>query len=324
MDEFFKQQRIMHELCASIMPDESVLSSFREQAELIKAVSLHKELIDQVTMLNAKIPETEILSLTELCASTNAILPDYPEGYTEALNFLDVYKNAQIFIPEELQSFNYDNNCMIEVTEALVNENTQLIQDVMKWASTSKDFSSCLTEPLFSTSTHLHIAQSIGYFNIGVDEQTESRYLDIVETRSSSAEDKINEKNKDWLQLLHGAKHSLCSRNPDRVRHAITSLRELITQILHTQAPNEEVKKRYTDPVYYHEGNPTRRARISCILESKNSGLCLLGCLEKDVSALLELFELFHQGTHEVISRLDEQELEFIVKRTELVIEQLL
>lgn len=325
MDELFRQQKLMHEIFASIMPDENTLATLREeQAKFAQIVSLHRELIEQIELLNAQIPSAEILRINELCERSRAILPDYPAGYTEAITAIEVYRNAQLFIPDALNFVGYNHDCMIEITKALAIENSSLIKDVIDTASTSKDIFSLLAEPVFSSSTHLHIAKSIGYYNIGFDEDTEVCYLESVGNRSTLAEKKIQGENEDWLRLLDGAKKSLCSRNPDKVRHAITSLRELVTQILHTRAPNKEVSKIYTHPKFYSKGNPTRRARITYILESKGSGLNLQGCIERDVSALLELFDLFQQGTHRVVPLLNDQELEFVVRRTELVVEQLL
>lgn len=325
IDEIFRQQKIMHEIYASIMPDEETMALLRtEQAKIAEAVTLHKELVAQIELLNTHIPEAEIIRINDLCEQSKAILTDYPAGYTEAITAIEIYRKAQIFTPDDLINLGYNHDNMIEVTRSLANENAIMIRDVVNEVSTSSDIFSSLSAPVFSSSTHLHIVRSIGYFNIGFDAEAEAHYRESVEHRSTLAEEKIQEENEDWSRLLDGAKYSLCSRNPDKVRHATTSLRELVTQILHRRAPDDCVRKRYTDQKYYHAGNPTRRARISYILESKGSGLSLLGCIDKDVAALLELYDLLQQGTHGVVPKLEDQDLEFVVRRTELVIEQLL
>ena len=114
------------------------------------------------------------------------------------------------------------------------------------------------------------------------------------------------------------------SKNPDKVRHTITSLRELITQILHTSAPDNELKQKYTEPKYYYNGKPTRRTRIEYILFNKYSNSSLVDIIDKDIVAILEMFNLFQEGTHKVVSSLSDDELKFILKRTILLIEQLL
>jgi hypothetical protein len=56
---------------------------------------------------------------------------------------------------------------------------------------------------------------------------------------------------KDLLSLWEGARFSLNSDNPDRARHFAISLRELFTQVLHTLAPDTEVKVWTNNPKHY-------------------------------------------------------------------------
>jgi hypothetical protein len=114
------------------------------------------------------------------------------------------------------------------------------------------------------------------------------------------------------------------STNPDKVRHATTSLRELLTQVLHSGAPDIAVEAELKDPRWYSNGRPTRKARIYFILTQKYGDDILLDFLEKDIEAIESLFSLLHKGTHEVASSIGGDDLAFIVKRVRLTICQLL
>src|SRR3546814_200632 len=56
-----------------------------------------------------------------------------------------------------------------------------------------------------------------------------SRYLPVV--------------HKDLLDLWNGALQAIKSQNPDKIRHMITSLRELYTHVLHILAPDKAFAK---------------------------------------------------------------------------------
>jgi len=181
-----------------------------------------------------------------------------------------------------------------------------------------------LIAPVMSGSSHFQVLKSLNYIDTSVEDETEEEYFDAVSYNCSMAEKKIGSANQNWIVLLNGAEQSFLSKNPDKVRHTITSLRELITQILHTYAPDNELKLKYTDQKYYHQGKPTRRTRIEYILCTKYSNSALLDIVDKDIVAILEMFNLFQKGTHTVVSSLSDEELKFILKRTKLLIEQLI
>jgi hypothetical protein len=102
------------------------------------------------------------------------------------------------------------------------------------------------------------------------------------------------------IALLEGARYASDSHHPDRVRHCATSLRELFTHILHTLAPDEDVRGWSADPSHYHNKRPTRRARLLYICRTINHGP-LAEFIQADTAAMLELLGLFQRGTHEVV-----------------------
>jgi hypothetical protein len=104
-----------------------------------------------------------------------------------------------------------------------------------------------------------------------------------------------------WPQLLplwRGARQALDSSNPDRVRHYIVSYREILTHLIHSLAPDEQVLGwEGGKPDDLHDGRPTRRGRLMYIsrnIERRNFGAFVV----KDVDAALAVLRLFNKGTH--------------------------
>lgn len=123
--------------------------------------------------------------------------------------------------------------------------------------------------------------------------------------------------------LLLGARQAVESRNHDSPRHVMTSLRELLTHVLHGLAPNEQVKLWSDDPAHFHDGRPTRRSRMLFICRNINTGP-LVDFIRADVSAGLKLVDLLNNSTHAVESGLTAWQLRSIVCRVESLLSFLL
>lgn len=122
-----------------------------------------------------------------------------------------------------------------------------------------------------------------------------------------------------WL----GAKEALGSNNSDRKRHVVVSLRELVTHVLHALAPDDEVHKWTTNPKHFHEGHPTRAARVLYVCREVNHGP-FTNFISADVKATLEFITLFQRGTHELDIVFSENQLRTLVTRTESLLRFLL
>jgi len=101
----------------------------------------------------------------------------------------------------------------------------------------------------------------------------------------------------DLPPMLRGAVRSLSSQNPERVRHFSVSMRELFTQVIHRLAPDEEIKKWSTNESDYHNGKPTRSARIHYICREIDRPP-FDDFVRFDVKSTLELANLFQKSTH--------------------------
>jgi hypothetical protein len=130
------------------------------------------------------------------------------------------------------------------------------------------------------------------------------------------ADDLLTEFNNSLCGLLVGARRSAKSDNPDRVRHVTTSLRELVTQVLHGLAPDEHIRKWTADPGMFHDNRPTRRARLLYIVRDLDCDP-LAHFVEQDVDAALSFVDFLSAGTHLVESKLTAAQLGSVISRAE-------
>lgn len=125
--------------------------------------------------------------------------------------------------------------------------------------------------------------------------------------------------NPDLIKLWRGASEALESTNPDSVRHFITSLRELLTQVMHAMAPDDQVRAWSKAPEHYHENRPTRRARLLYVCREINHKP-FNTFLEKDIDSVLSSFEMFQQGTHQIEAPFSKPQLRALKLRAESTI----
>lgn len=131
-----------------------------------------------------------------------------------------------------------------------------------------------------------------------------------------SLEDWLHELDPGLTKILKGAREALNSSNADRTRHVATSIRELFTHVLHRLAPDDGIRAWTTDDGYYHQGRPTRRARLLYINRGINLNP-LSDFVDTDVSASLTLISALHSGTHDISSSMNDRQLRALVDRME-------
>jgi hypothetical protein len=120
-----------------------------------------------------------------------------------------------------------------------------------------------------------------------------------------------------------GAKEALRSGNPDRGRHVTVSLREVVTHTLHTLAPDQDIQSWTNDPRHFHDGRPTREARVLFICRGINHGP-FSKFMSADVRANIEFIELFQRGTHSLAASFSDDQLRALIVRTESLLRFLL
>jgi hypothetical protein len=151
------------------------------------------------------------------------------------------------------------------------------------------------------------------------DEYEEERISvrdEIRESTNDSVIIQLQEVNKDWTTMLEGARQALASTNPDKTRHCITSLRELVREVMHHLSPDEEIKGWSQSPDDFANKRPTRKARLRYITRNINHG-AFTKFVEKDIDATLAAIDIFQAGTHVANSKLTEVQISALLGRIE-------
>jgi hypothetical protein len=150
-------------------------------------------------------------------------------------------------------------------------------------------------------------------------EERESIKGEIAEATNNSIITQLQETNPDWVKMLEGAKQAFNSENPDKTRHCITSLRELVTQIMHYLSPDDQIRSWSKSEDDFHQNRPTRKARLKYIVRDINHG-AFTEFVDKDIQATLAAINIFQAGTHSVNSKLTESQIRALIARVESAI----
>jgi len=135
---------------------------------------------------------------------------------------------------------------------------------------------------------------------------------ELSETLISDLSDLGSELSRMW----RGAVASLESDNPDKRRHFIISTRELLTHLLHIVAPTDKVASWTSDETLYHDGRPTRKARLMYVSRHAQSD-DFSDFLVKDIQSMLAMIDLLNKGTHKPSVGLSEYQLKALKHRAE-------
>jgi len=131
----------------------------------------------------------------------------------------------------------------------------------------------------------------------GAQEVVEKERSGLAKRTYDELEGYLSHLDPQLLTLLKGARAAANSQNPDKTRHLCISLRELLGHALRQVASDAEVNSWTQDPSHYHNGKPTRHARIQ-YLYSPISQPALRNFIDADIRTAIELFDLLNKGTH--------------------------
>jgi hypothetical protein len=126
------------------------------------------------------------------------------------------------------------------------------------------------------------------------------------------------------VDTYRGAADVIHRGGPDHVRHFAVSLRELLTHLLHTLAPDDELRKwQLATPDDYHNGRPTRRLRLRYIFRHANS-TTYTSFIADDIKRTVEMIDILNADTHRLFAEADADALRLVLRRVEGVLAILL
>lgn len=131
-------------------------------------------------------------------------------------------------------------------------------------------------------------------------------------------DDELAELDEDLDRRWRGALFALSPANPDAARHFCTSSREILTTILETWAPDDEVEAVFPDEPRTEHGTITRRTRIRYCLHRRGRDLDeLADFVADDIANVTSLFRVFNDGTHGHAGRFTITQLAALKRRVE-------
>lgn len=122
--------------------------------------------------------------------------------------------------------------------------------------------------------------------------------------------------NPELVDLWRGAKAAIQSDNPDRARHVIVSLRELTMHVLHTLASDDDVRKWTSEDKHYHQGRPTREARLLFLCNPVNVD-SFTDFIVEDVRSHIAFIRVLNGATHRMVLSLTDVQLSALVAKAE-------
>ena len=286
----------------------------------------YNRIFNQMEVLNKAIalPDSNINQIKRLSEGLDSVLPKYVFDFQATSTFIEALKIPSYSNPKFLLDFSEFGKNLLLVTDKLYGSYSNLRTLVGETLITLNAMPDYLIKPALNTSAQYKALRDLKFIEADNTYILEEDFDEILNEACDSTDADISRVEPNWTIVLKGAEQSLASSNPDKVRHTITSLRELITQIIHRFAPDDSVKEQYKDSKCYHKKKPTRRARLHYILTNRYGNDILLDFVDKDIEATLALFDIYQTGTHKIISTISNEELSFIVKRTKVLISQLL
>jgi hypothetical protein len=138
---------------------------------------------------------------------------------------------------------------------------------------------------------------------------------DAAAETADALEEAIAAYDAGFVEMLRGARDALRD-NPDRVRHYSISMRELINRLLSTLAPDDAIRRWSKDPALYHDGKPTRAARVRYICRGgKNAAYCAY--VDADVREAIRAVRDLQGMPHQPHKRYSESQIGILKCRME-------
>ena len=156
-----------------------------------------------------------------------------------------------------------------------------------------------------------------------VEEESEELEHDIALVLEDELEVLLAQLDPGLVKMITGARQAFNSTNADRVRHVITSYRELNMHVLHELAPDDSVRAWSTSPDDFANGKPTRKARLKFICRNINHG-AFDGFVDKDIETMVKIFDFLNKGTHAVTSNFTEPQLRALKVKAESAVQLML
>ena len=127
--------------------------------------------------------------------------------------------------------------------------------------------------------------------------------------------ERLKDIDKGFSEAFLGAREAIIHKRPDYVRHASTSLRELLGKLIECLVPDDLLQGWYEGadlPIQ----KPTRKARLRYLFREVNSSSYSV-FVEKDIDCILQTFYALNEGTHSLKRPFTDQQISILMTRVE-------
>ena len=316
------------------------------QQELLRLATMEPLTIPSIaeTVAGANLKMTDAFSsILSVVPSPELSFPGIEQSWLKPLSMIETFKIPEslstmvsnvvgVSLAAESQFLAFDPSRIadaIGITESLANSSLVSLNDMALsyrslWSSLQVDPANLFTASALIVEqpvTELYLAGSLARLiampeEAIVETQTEER-KEI--TSRASLKEKIRTLGEPFIEAYDGAIEAFMGGNVDKQRHVCTSLRELITHVIHKLAPDDNVSRWSTDLKYFQKGKPTRLARLLYICRNIDVG-SFSGFVKSDVESTLKFINLLQEGTHSLSSPFGEAQLGALVSRAESLV----
>lgn len=327
------------------LPDTSIISSLKSEFDRIKEQYSSNQiynLLDQtnISMEALALEQSSIAKISEEASSINKWMKEidsikHLSSLEETLKLatrghIDSIVQTSLLAQKNLLSLDFER-----LRNSIIYENNDLTRAIASFTNLTGEYNNLINSfntkkfdildfpPFVSGLPPIEMLTSSELVNTISRDETED-YVEkddlfkneIKEDVESSLEELLAYIDPKIKILWRGAKKALSSNNPDKKRHVVVSLREMLTHILHGISPDEELKKWTSDPNHFHNGRPTRKARLLFVCREINNGP-FGQFMQIDVESHIKFIDLFQRGTHEIDIKYTNQQVRALLVRTE-------
>jgi hypothetical protein len=229
-------------------------------------------------------------------------------------------------------------NAAVRKHNANVRRNRQIINNELRKLNTTTTVRTSFTVSSRAMQQHYEDVGRVYYEGVSVTSE-QDRILDLIEQEQANSlitenyieGDNVPEESPEDIEIgdklalvsddlnnrWKGAVFALNPNNPDATRHFCTSTREIFTEFLEIQAPDERVFAYNPQCQKTERGNATRREKIKYMMRNTDMDESVVSFVEADIKNILELNQLPSGGTHGPAGKFTFNKLVQVKKRVE-------
>ncbi len=194
---------------------------------------------------------------------------------------------------------------------------TALSKSVSTLSTAYKRLDTAGANPFLSDLAEQEATNGVTVLNDLLDDTADSQVSDD-DLKNTLIADGLAHISPDLDRRWHGAIYALNPENPDAARHFCISTREIITEILDTKAPDDDVFARFPNCQTTDKGTPTRRAKIHyCLDRNDSANNELEDFINANIDNVVILFKELNSGAHGPAGIFSPQQLASIKTRVE-------